>query len=105
MRLRLTVLFLAFSCSSILAQETFPVNGVSSSFEPIFAFTNAHLIISPEKEIQKGILLIQGNKIITADAKIYTEEEPEKLLAISRATFHINKLPKGVNINDWRSNL
>ena len=74
MSLRLTVLFLAFSYSSMLAQETFPVNGVSSSFEPIFAFTNAHLIISPEKEIQKGTLLIQGDKIIAADSNVTIPE-------------------------------
>jgi uncharacterized protein (TIGR00369 family) len=51
--------------------------------------------------IAEGSLIHAGNKIITADAKIYTEKEPEKLFAISRATFHINKIPEGVNINDW----
>ena len=53
--------------------------------------------------IAEGSLIHAGNKIITADAKIYTEEEPEKLLAISRATFHINKIPKGTNIDNWLS--
>ncbi|MGY8988752.1 MAG: amidohydrolase family protein, partial [Flavobacteriales bacterium] len=43
-------------------------NGVKSTFSPIYAFINAHLIISPEKEIISGILLIQDDKVIAADS-------------------------------------
>ena len=48
----------------------------------------------------EGIIINKGNKLITTDAKIYTENKPEKILAISRATFNINKLPKGISINN-----
>ena len=70
MRLSLTLLFLIFSCVTTFGQETFPLNGVKENFQPIFAFTNAHIIISPEKEIKKGILIIQGNKIMTVDSNV-----------------------------------
>ena len=74
MRLRLTVLFLAFSFGSILAQETFPVNGVKNSFEPIYAFTNAHIVISPNTEIQRGILLVQSGMILEVDSNLTIPE-------------------------------
>ena len=48
----------------ILSQETFPVNGVAKNFEPIYAFTNAHIVIDPNNKLSNGTLLIQGNKII-----------------------------------------
>ena len=70
MRLLLTAFFLAFTCNWVLAQETFPVNGVNSSFEPIYAFTNAHIVISPNSEIKNGSLLIQGDKILAVDSNL-----------------------------------
>ncbi|SVE40238.1 uncharacterized protein METZ01_LOCUS493092, partial [marine metagenome] len=56
-------------CLHSFAQETFPVNGVSTEFEPIYAFINAH-IIDAENEIENGILLIQANKILQADTGV-----------------------------------
>ena len=47
MRLRFTILFALLSFQSLLGQETFPVNGVAQNFEPIHAFINAHIILSP----------------------------------------------------------
>jgi len=61
-------LFFCLISISVFSQESFPNNGVKSTFSPIYAFTNAHLIISPEKEIINGILLIQDDKIIDADS-------------------------------------
>ena len=61
-------LFFCLISISVFSQESFPNNGVKSTFSPIYAFTNAHLIISPEKEIINGILLIQDDKIIAADS-------------------------------------
>lgn len=52
------------------AQSTFPTNGVSSSFEPIHAFINAHLVSSPQQELPEAILLIQGDRILAADTNI-----------------------------------
>ena len=74
MSLRLTALFLAFSCSSMFGQETFPVNGVSSNFEPIYAFTNAHIVIGPSSEIKHGTLLIQGDRILDVDSNLIIPE-------------------------------
>ena len=56
-------------CLHSFAQETFPVNGVSTEFEPIYAFINAH-IIDAENEIENGVLLIQANKILQADTGV-----------------------------------
>ena len=70
MRLLLTAFFLAISCIWVFGQETFPVNGVNSSFEPIYAFTNAHIVISPNSEIKNGSLLIQGDRILAVDSNL-----------------------------------
>jgi hypothetical protein len=37
---------------------------VQESFKPVYAFINANIIISSEKEIKNGTLLIQDNLII-----------------------------------------
>lgn len=54
----------------VLAQETFPVNGVSNNFEPIYAFTNAHIVLNPTNAIPNGTLLVKGNKIIAVDSNL-----------------------------------
>ena len=64
----LKILILCLITISVFSQESFPTNGVKSTFSPIYAFTNAHLIISPDKEIINGTLLIQDDKIIDADS-------------------------------------
>ena len=64
----LKILFLCLISISVFSQESFPNNGVKSTFSTIYAFTNAHLIISSEKEIINGTLLIQDDKIINADS-------------------------------------
>ena len=70
MRLRFTILFALLSFYTLLGQETFPVNGVAHNFEPIYAFTNAHIVLSPTNEIGNGILLIQGKNIIAVDSNL-----------------------------------
>ena len=49
------------------AQDGFPINDVEKNFEPIYAFTNANIIVSPYKKIKKGTLIIKGDKILSAD--------------------------------------
>ena len=61
------ILLLLTICTQISAQETFPVNGVVKNFEPIHAFINAHIILSPTDEINNGSLLIKGDRIIAVD--------------------------------------
>ena len=53
---KLQLLILLLFCKQIIAQETFPINGVSNTFEAIYAFTNAHIFTSPGNEIENGIL-------------------------------------------------
>ena len=48
----LKVIFFLFLLNTFsYAQETFPINGVKESFKPVYAFINANIIISSEKEI------------------------------------------------------
>ena len=63
------IVALLFITQSVLAQETFPVNGVSNNFEPIYAFTNARIVLNPTTEIPNGTLLIKGNEIIATVAE------------------------------------
>ena len=69
MKLFKTLLILIFS-TPIFSQDSFPENGVKSTFSPIYAFTNAHIIISYDKEILNGTLLIQDDKILAVDSII-----------------------------------
>jgi hypothetical protein len=57
-------------CNPIFAQETFPVNGVSDNFKPIYAFTNGNIISSPGVEFKNSTLLIQGDKILALDSNL-----------------------------------
>ena len=71
----LKVIFFLFLLNTFsYAQETFPINGVKESFKPVYAFINANIIISSEKEIQNGILLIKDNLIIDVDSNLTVPE-------------------------------
>ena len=61
------LLFMTFHFVALLAQEGFQVNGVQNNFKPTFAFTNAYIVVSPEKVIEKGTLIIKGDRIISVD--------------------------------------
>ncbi len=67
-RLKILLILLLFQHSN--AQETFPVNGVSENFEPIYAFINANIITTPETKIENGCLIIQGKKILKIDSAL-----------------------------------
>ena len=69
MKTKIILLLLICVRLQVNAQETFPVNGVATEFEPIYAFINAH-IIDADNEIPNGVLLIQGNKILQADTGV-----------------------------------
>jgi len=64
----LFVLILSYSYG--FSQETFPVNGVADNFKPIYAFTNAHIIVSSSKEIKNGTLIIQDGIILSVDSTL-----------------------------------
>ena len=59
-----------FNISTFFGQETFPLNGVKDNFNPIYAFTNAHIFITPEKKIKNGTLIVQDGKVIAADTNL-----------------------------------
>ena len=69
MNRKLLIILLSIFCFPSFGQETFPVNGVATEFEPIYAFINAH-IINVDNEIPNGILLIQGDKILQVDTGV-----------------------------------
>ena len=66
--LRIIIALVLFN--QVLAQENFPVNGVVETFDPIYAFTNANIIISPGVELKNSTLLIQGERILVLDTQI-----------------------------------
>ncbi len=71
----LKIIFFIFLLNTFShAQETFPINGVQESFRPVYAFINANIIISSEKEIKNGTLLIKDNLIVGVDSNLSIPE-------------------------------
>ena len=69
MKILRIIIAIVFS-SQIFAQETFPVNGVAETFNPIYAFTDATIISSPGVIYKNSTLLIQGEKILGLDSNL-----------------------------------
>jgi imidazolonepropionase-like amidohydrolase len=55
---------------TVVAQETFPVNGVKDERSGAHAFTNATLYLDASTKISKGTLLIQDGKVVASGADI-----------------------------------
>ena len=66
----LKIVIILIFCVKLQAQEVFSINGVKENFIPTYAFTNAKIIASPETEYQNGVLIIQGDKIISVGEAI-----------------------------------
>ena len=66
---KLLFLFL-ISYYNSYGQEAFPVNGVDENYKPTYAFINAHIVISGEKEIKNGTLIIRDRIILEVDSNI-----------------------------------
>ncbi|MCE9540388.1 MAG: amidohydrolase, partial [Bacteroidetes bacterium] len=62
-------LFALASCNIVLAQQTFPVNGISNQNHIIYAFTNAKIFVDYETIFEKGVLLIKDGLIISVAEK------------------------------------
>ena len=63
--------FLAVSTSATLvAQETFPVNGTSNKNHTIYAFTNAKIIVDADETIDNGTLIVKDGLIFSVGTKI-----------------------------------
>ena len=75
MKTRLILFISFFNALHLFGQETFPVNGISNNFKPIYAFTNATIVVSPDNIIKNGVLIIQEDKIIDVDSNINIPKE------------------------------
>ena len=64
----LNIIILVLFSNGLFAQETFPLNGVKNNFNPIYAFTNAYIVLDPDNIIEKGTMLVQGKKIMAIDS-------------------------------------
>ena len=49
----------------MLAQETFPVNGVHDERHALHAFTNARIYVSANEVLDNGTLLLQDGKVLS----------------------------------------
>lgn len=67
---RLLTLLIAVIPLLTMAQPPIPVNGVADSKVPCFALKNATIIISPEKTIEKGTLVVRDGKITDVGAMV-----------------------------------
>lgn len=65
-----SLLFALFCGQWLMAQETFPVNGVHDKKPIYYAFTNAHIYKSATEYIEKGTLLIKEGKVVAAGAGV-----------------------------------
>lgn len=68
-KLILVLISLSFLGNSI-AQENFPVNGVRSDYKEIHAFINATIHISADQQINRSILLVEGDKILAVGKEV-----------------------------------
>lgn len=63
------VLFALTFYNASLAQQTFPVNGISNQNHIVYAFTNAKIFVDHEIIVEKGTLLIKDGLIISVIEK------------------------------------
>lgn len=68
--IKLTILLVFFSIIHFFAQVPIPSNGAEPSFPRLVALKNAKIIVSPEKIIEKGILLIENGKVKSVGALV-----------------------------------
>ena len=56
------------------AQENFPVNGVTSTYNPVHAFINAEIHLDAETAVKRGVLLVKDNEIVSVGLSINVPE-------------------------------
>src|SRR5690606_10367236 len=61
--MRSIVLLFILSLTTAFGQDN-PVNGLAPSKPAAYLFKNAEIILSPEKTLSKGSMLIEGDKIV-----------------------------------------
>lgn len=62
------VALLVWCCGTLLAQATFPYNGVKDQRDGWYAFTNATIIPKAGQEIEGGTLVIKDGRIVSISA-------------------------------------
>ena len=70
----LNILFLLLIPFFVFPQETFPNNGVKSTFSPIYAFTHATIVTSSKMIMVNGNMIVQDDKIIDIGENITIPE-------------------------------
>ena len=73
--MKLLPLIFCLLASLVFAQEINPVNGVKESKAGLIALKNATIVVSPDKTIEKGTILIEGDKIINIGAMVLIPKE------------------------------
>ena len=64
------LLILFFITNSLMAQKTFPVNGIADPRETVFAFTNATIVQDADHTLEKATLLVLKDKIMAIGTNI-----------------------------------
>jgi len=72
--MRYLFLFLCLLNLSVLAQFE-PINGTRDSKPKMIAFKNARILVSPDKTIEQGTLLIKGDRIMDVGMLVIVPEE------------------------------
>lgn len=63
----LAALFFLFT-TALVAQETYPYNGVYDQRDGFYAFTGATVHVSPERTVENATLLIKDGKVVSVSA-------------------------------------
>ena len=53
------------SCQLLIAQETFPYNGVADHRDGLYAFTNATIYKSHNQKLENATLVIKDGKVVS----------------------------------------
>tara|TARA_B100000945_G_scaffold129019_1_gene102855 strand:- start:834 stop:3920 length:3087 start_codon:yes stop_codon:yes gene_type:complete len=69
-RIFFIILISFLSFDNLLAQETFPINGVEDNRENYYAFFNANIVVDYNTTVENGTLIIKNGKIISVGKDI-----------------------------------
>ena len=69
-RIFFIILIYFLSLENLLAQETFPINGVEDNRENYYAFFNANIVVDYNTTVENGSLIIKNGKIISVGKDI-----------------------------------
>lgn len=73
--MKLILVILSFLVGVVSAQELAPKNGAAPSVAVCYALKNATIVVSPTQTIEKGTLLIKGDKILAVGKTVNIPKE------------------------------